>query len=117
MDKNAVIREESDNLGNVIKHLVDFDAQQRALISSAVTGREERRRELEAERSKINEEYMAQAQKELESLAESESIRAETEVKAVKSAARKNIAELDKTAAEKSEFWVEEIYRRTLSGE
>ena len=41
MDKNAVIREESDNLGNVIKHLVDFDAQQRALISSAVTPKPE----------------------------------------------------------------------------
>lgn len=117
MDKEKIIREESDNLGSVIKHLVDFDARQREIISSEIASRESQRRELEAQRSDINEKYMKQAEERLSKLEKSENERAEKAVRAAETAASKNIAELEKTAAKNSTYWIEEIYKRTIRGE
>lgn len=117
MDKEKIIREESDNLGSVIKHLIDFDARQREIISSEIASRENRRKELEAQRGEINEKYMKQAEERLAKLEKSENERAEKAVRAVEAAASKNIAELEKTAAKNSGYWVEEIYKRTIKGE
>lgn len=117
MDKDKIIKEESDNLGSVIKHLVEFDARQREIISSEIASRETKRRELEAQRNTINEKYMSQANEKLAKLEASENARAEKAVKAVEAAASKNIAELEKTAAQNSNYWIEEIYKRTIAGE
>lgn len=117
MDKEKIIREESDNLGSVIKNLIDFDAQQREIISSEIASRETLRKELEAQRSEINEKYMKQAEEKLAMLEKSENERAEKAVRAAESAAAKNIAELEKTAAKNNDYWVEEIYKRTVKSE
>ena len=114
MDKEKVIKEESDNLGSVIKHLVNFDAQQRGIIASELEARENERKKLNSQRSEINEKYMNEAKKRLEKLEKNENERAEKAIRAAEAAAAKNIAELDKAAAQKSEFWIEEIYKRTV---
>lgn len=115
MDKDNILSREGDNLGNVIKQLVDFDAKQRESISSELVQREEKRRELAAQKSEIEEKYMQQANKWLEALSEKQKQKEEREIEAAKAAAEKNIAELEKTAAEKSEFWIEQIFNRTIS--
>lgn len=115
MDVNKIIKEESDNLGSIIKHLVDFDAHQRELIASDISSREAQRKKLEEESEKINEKYMNQAKERLERLEKSENDRAERAVKSIETAARKNIAELEKTARENSSDWIEQIYKRTIS--
>lgn len=117
MDKEKIIREESDNLGSVIKNLIDFDAQQRELISSEIASREALRKELEAQRSEINAKYMKEAEEKLAALEKEENARAEKEINSARSAASKNIAELEKTAAKNSGYWIEEIYKRTIKGE
>lgn len=117
MDKEKIIREESDNLGSVIKHLIDFDARQREIISSEIASRETKRKELEAQRSTINEKYMKQSEERLAKLEKSENERAEKAVRAAEAAASKNIAELEKTAAKNGDYWIEEIYKRTIKGE
>lgn len=117
MDKDKIIKEESDSLGSVIKNLVEFDARQRELISSEIASRETKRRELEAQRSEINEKYMARANAILAELEAKENGYAEKEIKSAEAAAAKNIAELEKTAANNSETWIEEIFRRTIKGE
>lgn len=115
-DKKTVISRESDNLGVVIKQLVDFDAQQRALISAAVSERENELKTLEAQRAQVNEEYMARANARLEDLSRNENAKAEKAVAALESAAQKNIAELERTAQGKSDEWVEQIYQRVIKG-
>lgn len=117
MDKEKIIREESDNLGSVIKHLIDFDAQQREIISSEIASRETLRKELEAQRGEINRKYMKLAEEKLAKLEKSENERAEKAVRAAEAAAAKNIAELEKTAAKNNDCWIEEIYKRTITGE
>lgn len=116
-EKKTVLAEEGDNLGSVIKHLIDFDAQQRAVISSALDEREAKRRELEAQRGEINEKYMLRADRALESLQIKENEKAEKEIEGLRSAAAKNIAELEKKAAENGDFWVEEIFKRAISND
>ncbi len=115
MDKKNLPREESDNLGSVIKHLIDYDAQQRGLISQELAQRDASFKQLDAERKEINKKYMQQAQKMLDALSEKQKQKAEREISASKNAAEKNIAELEKTAAEKSNFWIERIFERTIS--
>ncbi|MDY6017347.1 MAG: hypothetical protein SPI97_07000 [Oscillospiraceae bacterium] len=116
MDKEKIIKEESDNLGSVIKMLVDFDAQQREIIASALSGREAARKDIQSERSEIEEKYMKRAEERLKKLEQSENERADKAIKAAQEASLKNIAELEKTAAEKKAFWVEQIYERTVNG-
>lgn len=114
MDNEKLLREESDNLGNVIKHLIDYDAQQRGLISQELEQREVSFKQLEAERKAIGEKHMAHAAEMLDALSEKQKQKAEREISAAKTAAEKNIAELEKTAAEKSDYWIEQIFRRTI---
>lgn len=114
-EKKTVLAEEGDNLGSVIKHLIDFDAQQRAVISSALDEREVKRKELELEKDEINEKYMLRADRALESLQIKENEKAEKEIEALRNAAAKNIAELEKKAAENGDFWIEEIFKRTIN--
>ena len=117
MDTNRIIMDESDNLGSVIKQLVDFDARQRELIADDLASREAQRKELEVRRSEINAKYMKQAEERLERLAESENSSADRAIKAIENASRKNISELEKTAEENIDDWVNMIYKRTGSGE
>lgn len=117
MDKEKIIREESDNLGSVIKNLIDFDAQQREIISSEIASRETLLKELEAQKSEIKEKYMKRANEKLAALEKSENERTEKAVHAAEAAAAKNIAELEKTAAKNNDYWIEEIYKRTIKGE
>ena len=116
MDKEKIIKEESDNLGSVIKMLVDFDAQQREIIASALSGREAARKDIQSERSEIEEKYMKRAEERLKKLEQNENERADKAIKAAQEASLKNIAELEKTAAEKKSFWVEQIDERTVNG-
>lgn len=116
MEKDKILREEGEGLGSVIKNLIAFDARQREQISAELSSREAGLRQLEAERSKINEEYMQQAHKMLDALTEKQNQKAEREIAAAKAASEKNIAELEKTAAEKSDFWIEQIYAKTIEG-
>ncbi len=116
MDKEKIIKEESDNLGSVIKQLISFDAQQRELIASELAGREAARQKIQSERSEIEKESMRQADELLSLLEKSENERAEAAIKASEAAARKNIAQLERTAAEKEPYWIEQIYERTLGG-
>ena len=53
MDKEKIIKEESDNLGSVIKMLVDFDAQQREIIASALSGREAARKDIQNGKNRV----------------------------------------------------------------
>ncbi len=115
MDENKIIREENENLGSVIKQLVDFDARQRELIASDISSREAQRKKLREEKGKIDEKYMNQAKERLEKLEKSENERAERAIKSIENAARKNIAELEKTAEKNGSSWVEQIYKRTIS--
>lgn len=117
MEKNTVLNEDSENLGTVIKHLIDFDAQQRELISTALNQREAQRKELEAQRSEINEKYMLQAEKALEALAKKENEKADREINAIRTASQKNIAELEKKAAENSDFWVKQLFEQVINEE
>lgn len=114
MDTEKIVREESDNLGNIIKNLIDYDAQQRELISSELKKRDTMLAEFENERAEIEKEYMQQAHKMLDALEEKQKNKLEKAVSAAKTAAQKNIAELEKTAAEKSEEWIEQIFSRTV---
>lgn len=115
MDKERTFREESDNLGDIIKNLIDYDAQQRELISLELIQRETKLKEFENERAAIEEKYMQQAQKMLDALAEKQKIKLEKAVSAAKTASENNIAELEKTAAAKSEEWIEQIFTRTVA--
>lgn len=117
MDTKKIIMEESDNLGSVIKQLVDFDARQRELIANDLASRDTQRKELEARREKINAKYMKQAEDRLERLAESENGRADRAIKAIENATQKNISELEKKAEENIDDWVSQIYKRTVNGE
>lgn len=114
-EKKTVLAEEGDNLGSVIKHLIDFDAQQRAVISAALDERETKRKELDKDKEEINKKYMLRADRALESLQIKENEKAEKEINALRTASQKNIAELEKKAAENSDFWVEEIFKRVIS--
>lgn len=114
-EKKTVLAEEGDNLGSVIKHLIDFDAQQRAVISAALDEREAKRKGLEQERVEIDKKYMLRADRALESLQIKENEKAEKEINALQNAAAKNIAELEKKAKENGDFWIEEIFKRTIS--
>lgn len=114
-EKKTVLAEEGDNLGSVIKHLIDFDAQQRAVISAALDERETKRKELDKDKEEINKKYMLRADRALESLQIKENEKAEKEINALHTASQKNIAELEKKAAENSDFWVEEIFKRVIS--
>lgn len=116
MDSNRIIKEESDNLGSVIKQLVDFDARQRALISDDLAKREEKMKELGKEKKAIEARYMKQAEERLERLAKSENDRADRAIKAIENASAKNISELEKTAEENIDDWVMQIYKRTVEG-
>lgn len=114
MDKEINLRRESDNLGDIIKHLIDFDAQQRESIADELSRREQSRSELAAQKSKIEEKHMNQAKIWLEALEEKQKQKEEREIKKAIDAAEKNIAELEKNACEKSEFWIEQIFNRTI---
>ncbi len=114
MDNDKILREESDNLGDIIKNLIDYDAQQRGIISSELKKRDALLAEFENERAEIEKEYMQQAEKMLDALEEKQKNKLEKAVSAAKTAAQKNIAELEKTAAEKSEEWIEQIFSRTI---
>lgn len=114
-EKKTVLAEEGDNLGSVIKHLIDFDAQQRAVISAALDERETKRKEMDKDKEEINKKYMLRADRALESLQIKENEKAEKEINALRTASQKNIAELEKKAAENSDFWVEEIFKRVIS--
>lgn len=114
-EKKTVLAEEGDNLGSVIKHLIDFDAQQRAVISDALDEREAKRKGLELEKDEINQKYMLRADRALESLQIKENEKAEKEINALRNASQKNIAELEKKAAENGDFWIEEIFRKVIS--
>lgn len=114
MDTNNIIKEEGDNLGSVIRQLVDFDARQRELIADDLASREVQRKGLEDKRAEIEAKYMKQAEDRLERLAESENARADRAIKAIENASRKNIAELEKTAEENTYDWVKQIYKRTI---
>lgn len=116
MDKNAISKEENNDLGIVIKNLIEFDAKERALVSASLDEREKARAELRDSRDKINAEYMKKAEEKLEKLRISENEKAEKAIKLEQAAAKKNIAEFEKAASEKSEFWVNEIYKRTIEG-
>ena len=116
MDKKKIIKEESDNLGSVIKQLISFDAQQRELIASELAGREAARQKIQSERSEIEKKSMQQADELLRELEKSENERAEAAIKAADAAAQKNIAQLERTAAEKEAFWIEQIFERTIDG-
>lgn len=113
-EKKTVLAEKGDNLGSVIKHLIDFDAQQRAVISAALDEREAKRKGLEQERVEIDKKYMLRADRALESLQIKENEKAEKEINALQNAAAKNIAELEKKAEENGDFWIEEIFKRTI---
>lgn len=114
MDKENTLRQESDNLGNVIKQLIDYDAKQRESIASELSQREKSRSELAAQKSEIEEKHMNQANIWLEALAEKQKQKEEREINKAKAAAEKNIAELEKNAAEKSGFWIDRIFNRTI---
>lgn len=114
MDNEKIVREESDNLGNIIKNLIDYDAQQRGIISSELEKRGTRLKEFENERAAIEEKYMQQAQRMLDALEEKQKIKLEKAVSAAKTASENNIAELEKAAVEKSEEWIEQIFTRTV---
>lgn len=116
MDKDKIIKEESDNLGNVIKYLVDFDAEQRKIISSEIVSGEMMHKELEAHKNEINSKYMKLAEEKLSVLEKSENERADKAINAARIAAEKNISELEKTAVANSDRWIKEIYDRTVSG-
>ena len=47
MAKNNAVGAESDDLGKVIKNLIDFDAKQRAIVSDSLKKRDEERKALE----------------------------------------------------------------------
>ncbi|MBQ8014707.1 MAG: hypothetical protein IJ264_00815, partial [Clostridia bacterium] len=86
----------------------------RELISQELAQRDAGFRQLEAEKKAINEKHMQHAREMLDALSEKQKQKAEREIGAAKSAAEKNIAELEKTAAEKSDFWIEQIFNRTI---
>lgn len=117
MDTNKIIKEESDNLGSVIKQLVDFDARQRGLIADDLASRENQRKELAAKKAEIEAKYMKQAEERLDRLEKSENERAERAIKSVENASKKNISELERTAEENIDSWVRQIYKRTVDGE
>lgn len=115
MDKEKTFHEESDNLGNIIKNLIDYDAQQRELISSELEKRDAMLADFENERAAIEEKYMQQAQAMLDALAEKQKNKLDKAVSAAKAASENNIAELKNTAAAKSEEWIEQIFTRTVA--
>ena len=114
MDKEINLRQESDNLGDVIKHLIEFDAKQRGEIADELSQRDKSRSELAAQKAEIEEKHMNQAKIWLEALEEKQKQKEEREIQKAVEAAEKNIAELEKTAGEKSEFWIDQIFNRTV---
>lgn len=114
MAKNNAVGAESDDLGKVIKNLIDFDAKQRAIVSDSLKKRDEERKALENAKDEINAKHIKLAQDRLDALEKRENENAERLIKAAQAAAKKNIAEFDRTAAEKTEQWIGQIYSRVL---
>ena len=110
MAKNNAVGAESDDLGKVIKNLIDFDAKQRAIVSDSL----KKRKALENAKDEINAKHIKLAQDRLDALEKRENENAERLIKAAQAAAKKNIAEFDRTAAEKTEQWIGQIYSRVL---
>lgn len=117
MEKNPVLKNESDDLGQVIKNLIDFDSQQRELISDALAQRTEKRKELEAQKSKINEEYMRKAEKVLKDIEKKENEKADMEIEKIRKMSKKNIRELQKRTIEYNKFWVSRIFELVINEE
>lgn len=114
MAKNNPVGMETDDLGKVIKNLIDFDAEQRAAVSDSLRKREEEKKALEAAKGEINAKHIKMADDRLGALEKRENENAERLIKAAQAAAKKNIAEFDRIAAEKTEQWIGQIYARTL---
>lgn len=114
MAKNNAVGAESDDLGKVIKNLIDFDAKQRAIVSDSLKKRDEERKALENAKDEINAKHIKLALDRLDALEKRENENAERLIKAAQAAAKKNIAEFDRTAAEKTEQWIGQIYSRVL---
>ena len=53
MAKNNAVGAESDDLGKVIKNLIDFDAKQRVIVSDSLKKRDEERKALENAKDEI----------------------------------------------------------------
>lgn len=113
-EKKLTVGEETDDLGKVIKNLIDYDAKQRAVVSESLKKREEEKKSLAALKDEINAEYIRRADERLARLEKAENENAEKRIRAAKAAADKNIAEFDRTAESKTAEWVEQLYIRTL---
>ena len=114
MAKNNAVGAESDDLGKVIKNLIDFDAKQRVIVSDSLKKRDEERKALENAKDEINAKHIKLAQDRLDALEKRENENAERLIKAAQAAAKKNIAEFDRTAAEKWEL-IKEVFWRIFA--
>lgn len=113
-EKKTAVGAETDDLGKVIKNLIDYDAKQRAVVSESIKRRDEERKKLVASSGEINARYIKEADERLARLEMRENENAERLTQAAKEQAMKNIAELDAIARENTANWVERLFERTL---
>lgn len=113
-EKKTAVGAETDDLGKVIKNLIDYDAKQRAVVSESIKRRDEERKKLAASSDEINARYIKEAQEKLARLEMRENENAERQIQAAKAQAMKSIAEFDAIAEKNIGQWVEQLFEWTL---
>lgn len=105
---------ESQELENVIKQILEIDANARNLTDNAMKARIDAEHEIADKKKELHDMFMERAKHRVEILKEEEKVLANETLANADVIVENNLTKLNQISEEKSEGWINEIYKSII---